>query len=156
MSRQALHSARQRFICSTIAVASLLVPAIARAATGGIYLYLQPLPVDASRLTFTIASVSTGRDRRHRVRAKLNLTAVGAAQESRQRLLASARHPFVSYPGFATASGPDGMGDGGAAERPVHHRTAVIDPNGRRAFVLNTLASYSTIRGSTHFTPGTN
>jgi YVTN family beta-propeller protein len=64
---------------------------------GGLYLYLQPLPVDAGRLTFTIASASAIAATGEESPLRLNLTSVGAAQAGRQRLLASGRLPFGSY-----------------------------------------------------------
>ena len=77
-----------------------MVPAAARAADGGVYLYLQPLSADAVGFTFEIASVSavTGGGVEHPLTS--NLGVVGQAEASRQRLLASGRLPTGPYAGF--------------------------------------------------------
>jgi YVTN family beta-propeller protein len=77
-----------------------MVPAAARAADGGVYLYLQPLPPEASRLSFTVASVSAVSGSGTEYPLKLNLGVVVAAEAGRQRLLASGRLPAGSYSGF--------------------------------------------------------
>ena len=85
----------------TLPLLCLLVPAVAGAADGIVYVYLQPFPSDASRLTFALASVSavTGTGAEHPL--DVRLPAVGAAENSRQRLLAVGRLPAGSYAGFA-------------------------------------------------------
>ena len=75
-------------------------PAVAGAADGGVYLYLQPLPPEASRLTFTIASVSAITATGAEYPLSLNLKDVRASEVQRQRLLASGRLPAGSYAGF--------------------------------------------------------
>ena len=77
----------------------LVVPAVSRAADGGIYFYLQPLPSEASRLSFTIGSISAITGTGSTSALNLNLPAVGSAQAFRQRLLASGRLPVGSYSG---------------------------------------------------------
>ncbi len=78
-----------------------MVPAVAHAADGGVYLYLQPLSPEASRLTFTIASVSAVSANGTEFPLTLNLSVVGGAETGRQRLLASGRLPAGPYAGFA-------------------------------------------------------
>ena len=75
-------------------------PAVAGAADGGVHLYLQPLPPEASRLTFTIASVSAITATGAEYPLTLRLKDVGASEAQRQRLLASGRLPAGSYAGF--------------------------------------------------------
>ena len=84
----------------TILVGLLTIPAIARAADGGVHLYLQPLPSEAARLSFTIASVSAvaGSGAEHAL--KLRFGVVRNPDAGRQRLLATGRLPIGSYTGF--------------------------------------------------------
>lgn len=84
-----------------ILLLSLIAPASARAADGSVHLYLQPLPPDAARLTFTIASISAVNSNGSEYPIKLNLGVIRSADVARQRLLASARLPMGSYTGFA-------------------------------------------------------
>jgi YVTN family beta-propeller protein len=84
----------------TVFLAMLFAPAVAAAADGGVYLYLQPSPADAARLTFTIASVSAVTSSGSEFPLTLNLKTVGPAETSRQRLLASGRLPEGRYSGF--------------------------------------------------------
>jgi YVTN family beta-propeller protein len=84
----------------TILALFLIVPAAARAADGGVHLYLQPLPSEAARLTFAIASVSAVTSSGSEYPLEVNLQAVGPASAARQRLLASGRLPSGSYAGF--------------------------------------------------------
>jgi len=84
----------------TILIVSLMVPAVAHAADGGVHLYLQPLPAEAARLTFTIASVAAVSGSGSDTPLKLNLKVVDRTEAGRQRLLASGRLPTGSYTGF--------------------------------------------------------
>ena len=77
-----------------------LSPAVAGAADGGLYLYLQPLPSDAARLTFAIASVSAISVNGTEHPLKVVLKTVSQASAGRQRLLASGRLPMGSYVGL--------------------------------------------------------
>jgi YVTN family beta-propeller protein len=83
-----------------ILVFCLMAPAIARAADGGVQVYLQPLPPDAARLTFTIGSVSAVTSSGLEYTLTSNLRVVRPADVKRQRLLASGRLPAGSYAGF--------------------------------------------------------
>jgi YVTN family beta-propeller protein len=87
-------------IRQTIAVFCLLAPAAAGAADGSIHLYLQPLPPDAAKLTFVIASVSAVGTNGTEQPLELNLKTVRQSEAGRQRLLASGRLPTGSYSGF--------------------------------------------------------
>ncbi len=78
----------------------LIAPAVAAAADGGVYLYLQPSPKDAARLTFAIASVAAVTSSGSEIPLALSLKTVGPAEASRQRLLASGRLPEGRYSGF--------------------------------------------------------
>ncbi len=84
----------------TLLVVCLLAPAGFGAADGGVYLYLQPLPVEAARLTFEIASVSAVTASGSEYPLTLRLKAVGPTEAGRQRLLATGRLPAGRYVGF--------------------------------------------------------
>ena len=87
------------YLRTTILALSLFVPAMAHAADGSVYLYLQPLPAEAARLTFTIGSIAaigTGAD----VPLKVVLPTASQSTAARQRLLATGRLPSGSYAGL--------------------------------------------------------
>ena len=88
--------------CARLAVLAivLLVPVASLAADGGVHLYLQPLPTDAARLSFTIESISAFTSNGSEYPIKLNLPVVRQQDASRQRLLASGRLPIGTYAGF--------------------------------------------------------
>lgn len=83
-----------------LVVACLLTPAVAGAADGGVHLYLQPLPSDAARLTFTIASVAAVKADGTEFPLTLSLNIVGPSATGRQRFLASGRLPSGAYAGL--------------------------------------------------------
>jgi YVTN family beta-propeller protein len=105
-------SVSRRLTALAFVAASCICP-VAGAADGGIYLFLQPLPVEAARLTFTIASISAFTTAGPESALKVHLTTVGAAQAGRQRLLASARLPFGTYAGFSFRVSRAALNDGG-------------------------------------------
>lgn len=74
-----------------------MAPAVAGAADGVVCLYLQPLPPEAAKLTFEIASVSAVTTSGSEFPLKLGLRIVRQEEAGRQRLLASARLPAGSY-----------------------------------------------------------
>lgn len=78
----------------------MTIPAVGNVAEGGIHVYLQPLPPEAARLTFTIASVSAVDRNGSEYPLKLALSVVRPAQAARQRLLASGRAPIGGYAGL--------------------------------------------------------
>jgi YVTN family beta-propeller protein len=78
----------------------LMVPPVAGAADGGVYLYLQPLPPDAARLTFSMVSVSAVTGSGTEYPLAVSLKVAGPADTGKQRLLASGRLPTGSYAGF--------------------------------------------------------
>jgi len=84
-----------------IFILCLLTPAVAGAADVSVNLYLQPLPPEASTLTFTIASISAVSASGAEHPLKVGLAAVGQPEAGRQRLLASGRLPAGGYAGFA-------------------------------------------------------
>lgn len=83
-----------------ILAGALVIPAVARAADGGVHLYLQPLPAEAESLTFTIASVSAvaASGSEHTLTSRLSVVRYPDAR--RQRLLASGRLPPGGYASF--------------------------------------------------------
>ncbi len=81
-------------------VVCLLTPAVARATDASVYLYLQPFPADASKLTFTIASVSVVSTTGSECPLKVNLKTVAQSENARQRLLAFGRLPAGNYAAF--------------------------------------------------------
>jgi YVTN family beta-propeller protein len=85
----------------TLVVLCLLAPAVAGAADVSVSLYLQPLPQEAARLTFAIASMSAVATSGSEYPLKVSLSVIGQAEAGRQRLLASGRLPTGSYAGFA-------------------------------------------------------
>jgi YVTN family beta-propeller protein len=85
------------YIRLTILVVSLVLPAVAHAADGGVYVYLQPLPSEAARLSFSLASLTAVAASGVEHSVALNLRDVEAASAGRQRLLASGRLPAGTY-----------------------------------------------------------
>jgi YVTN family beta-propeller protein len=79
----------------------LLVSPAARAADSSAHVYLQPLPSEAARLTFTIASVSAIAVSGEPIPLKVALTAIRMEDAGRQRLLANGRLPVGGYAGFS-------------------------------------------------------
>lgn len=98
-----MRSVQRAIVVPVLFVVALLCAGVARAADGGIYLYLQPLPSEAARLTFTIGSIAAVNGAGTESALKVNLSTVNAAQVSRQRLLASGRVSYGSYAGFTIA-----------------------------------------------------
>ncbi len=84
----------------TILVVCLASANAVLAADGSVHLYLQPLPTEAARLTFTIASVSAVTATGTEVPLNLSLKTVSQTEAGRQRLLASGRVPAGSYAAF--------------------------------------------------------
>jgi len=89
-----------RSLTTLVFVLFLAAPAPAAAADGGIFLYFQPLPPEATKLTFSIASISAVAAGGSEFPLDLNLKGVGPADTRRQRLLAAGRLPAGSYAGF--------------------------------------------------------
>jgi YVTN family beta-propeller protein len=87
------------YLRPAILALSVLAPTLAHAADRSVHLYLQPLPSDAARLTFTIGSivaVGNGAD----VPLEIVLPTVSQSVAARQRLLARGHLPSGSYAGF--------------------------------------------------------
>jgi DNA-binding beta-propeller fold protein YncE len=84
----------------TLLVVCLVVPAVA-GADGTVALYLQPIPSEAARLTFSLDSVSAVAANGSEYPLKLRVKQAGQAETTRQRLLASGSVPPGSYVGFA-------------------------------------------------------
>ncbi len=75
---------------------------LAGAADGGVHLYLQPLPPEATRLTFTIGSIAAiPASGPGSAPLDLRLNPVRGEEATLQRLLASGRVPIGTYAGFA-------------------------------------------------------
>ncbi len=142
-----------------ILVLVLMVPAAARAADGGVYLYLQPLPPEASRLAFTVASVSAVSGDGTAYPLTLNLAAVGGAASGRQRLLASGRLPAGSYSGFTVtftrAALKNASGETALAlpEAPVRLDLQLGVTGGHSSVVWLSLKYAESVQGPSTFSP---
>jgi YVTN family beta-propeller protein len=99
---------------------SLVLPAVAHAADGGVYIYLQPLPSEAARLTFSVSTLTAVATNGTEYPLKLNLKVIGATNAGRQRLVASGRLPTGSYSRFALTVKEASLrgGDGGPLDVP--------------------------------------
>jgi YVTN family beta-propeller protein len=89
-----------RIICLVLCLAA---PAAAGAAGSGVRIYLQPLPSDAARLTFSIASLSVIGAGGAEIAVPLNRAAADVVGAGRQRLLASGPLPPGRYEGLRIA-----------------------------------------------------
>ncbi|HEX6974315.1 MAG TPA: YncE family protein, partial [Vicinamibacterales bacterium] len=134
------------------------MPAASRAADGAVYLYLQPLPPDASRLTFAIGSIAAVAADGTEHPLKLHLRTVGPSEGGRQRLLASGRVPAGSYAGISIAftraflKAPGGDADLSVGRAPV--RVDVPFGAGQNAALLWTELRYRESLGAGFaFTP---
>lgn len=87
-----------RLIC--LAFCCLVSAATSASTDGGVQVYLQPLPQEAARLSFTITSVMAVTGGGTEYPLTLHLQSVGTAEANRQRLLASGRLPVGRYTGF--------------------------------------------------------
>ena len=86
--------------CSSCATLPLHVKP-PRGNEGVVYLYLQPFPQSADRLTFTLAGVSAVRDDGQEVPLSLRLAELKGKELTRQRLLCQGVLPPGSYTGFS-------------------------------------------------------
>ena len=138
---------------------ALLVPAVARAADGGVYLYLQPLPPDAARLTFTLATVSAVGSGGTEYPLKLNLTDVKGADAGRQRLLASGRLPSGLYSGFtvtikrAALKSPEGETTLALPEAPARLDLQLAVTGRQSTVVWLSLKYPESVQGGSAFSP---
>ncbi len=136
-----------------------LVPAAARAADGGLYLYLQPLPAEASRLTLEIASVSAVSGSGAERPLALAFTVVREADGRRQRLLASGRLPEGPYTGLAvtirraTLRGPDGEVSLAVPEGPVRADVPLTVARRRPVLVWLSLKVPERLAGASALSP---
>lgn len=136
-----------------------MIPAAAGAADGGLYLYLQPPPPEASGLTFTIASVSAVSGNGTAFPLKLNLGVVGGAETGRQRLLASGRLPAGSYAGLAFTVKRAALkkADGDAAlavpETPVRLDFPLVIAGRQSSLVWLSLKYPDSVQGGSSFSP---
>ena len=140
-------------------VLALTVPGVARAADGGVYLYLQPLPPEAAGLTFTVASVSAVSGSGTEVPLQSNLGVVGGADSGRQRLLASGRLPAGAYSGFnvrftrATLKTQAGQVTLALPEAPVR-LDLPLGVTGRQSSVVWVSLKYpESVQGASTFSP---
>jgi len=140
-------------------VLHLLTPAPAGAAEGGVHLYLQPLPSEASGLTFALSSISavTAAGTEHPL--ALNLKGIDAGEAGRQRLLASGRLPAGSYAGFSVlftqASLKRGQGIAALAvsDAPARVDFPFVVSNRQASLVWLTLRYEESIQGGAGFSP---
>lgn len=92
------HQSRHSMVFrAAVVVALLLAATVAYSADGVVVLYLQPLPQDAARLTFNVASVSAVADSGVEYPLDVHVKTISTAAAGRQRLLASGRVPAGSY-----------------------------------------------------------
>ena len=143
----------------TIVSFCLLAPSVARAADGGVAVYLQPTAAEAARLTLTIAAVTaiTAGGSEHPL--KVTLQTVGPQSASRQRLLAAGRLPLGSYAGFRITIARASMaGEHGDVALAVPDSPARLDlpfaVTGQQASLFwVTLQSAAPVPSGTEFTP---
>lgn len=109
-------------------VLCLMTPGVARGADGGLYLYLQPLASEASKLTFTVAAVSAVSVGGTEYPLKVNLKGIRQPDNARQRLLASGRVPAGSYAGLMfTVKSASLKNEGGEAALQVPDSPVRLD-----------------------------
>lgn len=123
-------------------VRARVAPALAPlGADAELEVYLEPLPVDAARLEFTIGSVAAVDADGSQVPLKLELQEISRRDVSRQRLLASGRIPPGSYTGLAlrveraAVSGEGGRADLLVPQEPVRVEVPFQLGQGRAAVV---------------------
>ena len=97
--------------CRTTVGASREIPPLVQ--EGEVLLYLQPLPAEAERLEFTIASVAARAGESEVRPLELIHGEVLSSPPPRQRLLARGRLPPGTYPGFLVKIGRATLGRGG-------------------------------------------
>ena len=108
---------------------------------GEVFVYVQPLPQEAGRLTFTLADVVAVRDDEQEFPLTLRLTALRAPEITRQRLFCEGVLPQGSYVGFslrvakASLKGEEGEADLLLPEKPVRVEFG-FRVEGRKASVL--------------------
>ncbi len=68
---------------------------------GEVYVYLQPLPVEAERITFSIDAATAVNSQGGEVALRLSFTTARQPENRRQRLFASGRLPTGSYAGLS-------------------------------------------------------
>lgn len=111
------------------------------AADGEVWVYLQPLPPDASRLALSLDAVALAQADGTLVPLDLALAEIPAGGGARQRLLASGRAPAGPYPALvlrvrrATLSAEEGPVDLLVPEEPVRVDLALELPRGRARVV---------------------
>lgn len=140
-------------------LALCLTPAVARAADGGVYVYLQPLSSEAARLTFTVASVTAISVDGTEHPLKVALQAVSPASAGRQRLLASGRLPAGSYGGLRVKVGRAALaGQRGETSLEVPDTPARVDlpfalPGHESVVLWLTLRYEESVPGGFGFSP---
>jgi YVTN family beta-propeller protein len=114
---------------------------------GEVYLYLQPLPQEAQRLSFKLASVAAIGETGVAIPLELSLTELKGATPPRQRFLASGKLPEGNYRGLAISIGGATMTseDGEAALLVPKDPVAVAAPftiQRKKAAFLSLLFKY--------------
>lgn len=110
-------------------------------AEGEVQVYLEPLPRDAGRLSFSMAELAAVRADGEQVPLALARPEVSAAESRRQRLIATGRLPPGPYAGFAlllrraAVSGEDGTADLVVPKEPVRLEVPFQLGRGRSALV---------------------
>lgn len=170
MSTTAIHKKNGTFVPLNV-IAVVLLVACSSCATlplhvkpprgneGVVYLYLQPFPQSADRLTFTLSGVSAVRDDGQEVPLSLRLAELKGKELTRQRLLCQGVLPPGSYTGFsfntAKASLQAEEGDANLLipEKPVtmHFRFQVVE---RKAAIVFLAFNYGqAVQSGFSFTP---
>ncbi len=144
---------------TAVLVLCLIAPAVARAADGSVNVYLQPLPAEAARLTFAIASVSAVAAGGSESPLKVSLKTAGGTETTRQRLLASGRLQPGSYSGFvlrvqqAALQGPHGEQKLTVPDAPIRLDASFAVGGSQGALFWLALRYQESIGGENAFTP---
>lgn len=126
---------------------------------GEVYLYLEPLPPEASRLSFTLESIAALRSDGGAVPLERALRDVSAKDVARQRLLGWGRLPPGDYTGLAvrvsraTLATDRGPVDLLVAPEPLHVTLPLGVARGRATLLSLTLSYSRSVGESYAFTP---
>jgi YVTN family beta-propeller protein len=115
------------YVRLAILIVSFVFPAVVRAADGSVHIYLQPLPAEAARLTFSIVSLTAVASTGEEFPLTLNVKTIGPSTAGRQRLLASGRLPAGSYTRFLVSIGQASLKDRDAGPLTLPDAPAPID-----------------------------
>lgn len=140
-------------------IGCLSAPVISGPADGGVYLYLQPLPPEAARLTFTLASVSAIGANGVEYPLTVSLKAIEAGAGGRQRLLSSGRLPTGRYTGLLLTVTRAALKTGSASvalvvpDMPVRLEAPFSVAGGQSPLFWLTLKYQDSVTGGSSFSP---